>query len=215
MNEQIRNQGLTFIRKKKIATLNQLATLFNCSVRTVQRQMRSWGVLTSYNKNCRYYTLPDIPQYNNYGLWHCHDVSFSKHGNLKDTIVQIVQKSESGISGSELGLIVKLNARSFLSHFRDDPRLKREQNGIRLIYFSSNPAVYQCQKEQLKKCQVRQPSDAEAVAILVELIKHPDLTIESLCIRLRNQNLTIGSEMAERFFAFHGLEQKKTPHSQH
>jgi len=52
----------------------------------------------------------------------------------------------------------------------------------------------------------------EAVAILVEKIKHPALSVEELCRRLRRRKLSVEPEMIRNLFARHGLAVKKTPH---
>ena len=59
-------------KKFKVLTLAQVSKSNECSIRTVQRQFAALAVLRSYNKNSRYYTLPDIPtiQYSwNLVLW--------------------------------------------------------------------------------------------------------------------------------------------------
>jgi hypothetical protein len=57
------------------------------------------------------------------------------------------------------------------------------------------------------------PSDSEAVAILVETIKHPELTVENLCVELRKKKYRIAPETVRNLFAYHGLTVKKTPPS--
>jgi hypothetical protein len=58
----------------------------------------------------------------------------------------------------------------------------------------------------------REPSESEAVAILVEKIKHPGLSVEESCRRLRRKKLLVEPEMIRNLFARHGLSVKKTPH---
>ena len=48
-------------KKLKVLTIIKLTAILMCSERTIQRRLKIWGTYTSYNKNCRYYTLPDIP----------------------------------------------------------------------------------------------------------------------------------------------------------
>ena len=55
------------------------------------------------------------------------------------------------------------------------------------------------------------PSDIEAIAILVETIKQPDLNIEKLCAQLKAQKYNITPEAVRNLFAYHGLPIKKTP----
>ena len=57
----------------------------------------------------------------------------------------------------------------------------------------------------------REPTPFEAVAILVEKIKHPALSHETLSRRLRKQELFVEPEVIQNLFVRHGLEVKKTP----
>jgi len=55
------------------------------------------------------------------------------------------------------------------------------------------------------------PSDIEAIAILVETIKNPHLSIDQLAVKLQKNNYRISSERIENLFSYHGLSIKKTP----
>ena len=59
----------------------------------------------------------------------------------------------------------------------------------------------------------RLPTDFEAVAILVEKIKHPALSNEALGRRLRKQKLFVEPETIHNLFVRHNLALKKMPHS--
>ena len=47
----------TLIRRKKIVTLDDLASSLHCSKRTVQRRLTRLKTIRSYNRNGQYYTL--------------------------------------------------------------------------------------------------------------------------------------------------------------
>jgi hypothetical protein len=78
---------LQIFRKEKVITIKRLVDLLHCCERTVQRHLRKWRTYTSYNCNGRYYTLPDIPQFDEYGLWGYRGIFFSRNGNLRHTIL--------------------------------------------------------------------------------------------------------------------------------
>ena len=55
-------------RTRKIITIDELANLLGTSLPTARRRLKAWNALTSYNKNGRYYVLPDVPQFDAHGL---------------------------------------------------------------------------------------------------------------------------------------------------
>ena len=103
MNE---NRVLEKFRRQKIITIGQLVKWLKCSVITARRRLKKWQVYTSINNNGRYYTLPQIPVFNENGLWRYRKVLFSKHGNLKQTIVALITESEKGLSAVEIAELV-------------------------------------------------------------------------------------------------------------
>lgn len=202
-------------RREMILTLAGVADLIDSSIYTARRRLKEWGALTSYNQNGRYYTLPDVPTFDADGLWQRRGVFFSRYGNLKQTVVELVHRSPAGLDVREMRSLVGLDPRSFLSAFAKHPQLKREKTRGRFVYYCSDPSVYtqQRQRRWALNTKGRQPTPAEAVAILVEKIKHPALSTEALARRLRKQNLSVSPEIIQNLFLRHDLTLKKTPHS--
>lgn len=202
-------------RREKILTLEEVAGLIDGSIHTARRRLKEWGALTSYNRNGRYYVLPDVPDFDANGLWQHQGACFSRHGNLKRTVVELVRRSPAGLDGAELGALLELEPRSFLSAFARHPLLRREKIRGRFVYFSSDEAV--CDKQRQRRrtlnATARQPTPSEAVAILVEKIKHPDLSHGELSRKLRKQKVSVEPETIGNLFALHGLAEKKTPRS--
>ena len=112
---------------------------------------------------------------------------FSKHGNLKQTIVALITNSPKGLSAVEIAGIVDLTPNSsFISRFKNVPGVQREKHQGRFVYLSDRPEIYGRQKHRwgLSHGNADFPTDAEAVVILVELIKHPGIGIEQLAGRV-------------------------------
>ena len=194
MNEKI---ALEKIRRQKIITIDQLIKLLTCSVSTY----------TSINKNGRYYTLPQIPVFDENGLWQYQTVLFSRHGNLTNTIVELIRTSGKGLSAAELAGIVKLTPNSsFFSRIKNVPGVRRERHQGRFVYFSERPEVYSRQKHSWSAADL--PTDAQAVIILVQLIKHPGIGVEQLAGKASQHDRQIAPEAVGRFLEFHGLLKK-------
>ena len=100
---EVEKEVLQKFHTQKVLTVAQLKSLLHCSVPTVRNHLKSWGTLTSYNHNGRYYTLPGIPQFNEYGLWNYKNIRFSRFGTLKETVIHLIEASPHGLSAAELG----------------------------------------------------------------------------------------------------------------
>jgi hypothetical protein len=77
-------------KNKKVVTIVVLAAWLSCSIATARRRLKAWRAYTSYNHNGRFYTLPEIADFDDNGLWRHQGVFFSKHGNLKRTLAYLV-----------------------------------------------------------------------------------------------------------------------------
>lgn len=202
-------------RREMILTVAGVADVIQSSIYTARRRLKQWHALTSYNQNGRYYTLPDVPTFDANGLWRRHGVYFSQYGNLKQTVVELVHRSQAGLDAGELRSLLGLDPRSYLSAVAKHPQLKREKARGRFVYYCSDPALYDKQRQRrwALNTKGRQPTPSEAVAILVEKIKHPALSTEALSRRLRKQNIFVSQEVIQNLFLRHDLTLKKTPHS--
>jgi len=202
-------------RRRKILTLGEVAELIQSSVHTARRRLKQWRAHNSYNQNGRYYTLPEVPEFDANGLWHWRGVFFSQYGNLKQTVIELIRRSQAGLDAGEMRSLLGLDPRSFLSAFADHPRLRREKTQGRFVYYCADPSVYaeQQQRRGALSTKGRQPTPFEAVAILVEKIKHPSLSNEALSRQLRKRKLFVEPETIHNLFVRHDLAVKKTPHS--
>lgn len=203
--------ALEKFRRQKIATIDQLVKLLTCSVITARRRLKKWRTYTSINKNGRYYTLPQIPVFDRNGLWRYQTVLFSKHGNLTKTIVELIRTSQKGLSAVELADILDISSNSsFLSRIKNVPGVRREKHQGRFVYLSDHPAIYSEQKNRwdLSSSTADFPTDAQAVIILVQLIKHPGIGLEQLAGNVSKQDKQIAPGAVRRFLQFHDLLKK-------
>jgi len=209
------NEAIKVFKKRRTMTVQELSKLMECSVPTIRKRLTRWRVYTSYNRNGRYYVMPETPKFDKKGLWNYRGIRFSRFGTLKQTVIQLVNTSETGLSASEIGLLVGLNPRSFMLQFRDIPEIRREKIEGKYIYFSSLDKEYFAQKEKREKASgerlLQLPSDSEATFILVDIIKHPGTTMKDSVRRLRRKGMTVGEITIRNLLDFHKIALKKTP----
>lgn len=204
-------QVLDRFRRQKIATIEQLVKWLKCSVMTVRRRLKEWRSFTSINQNGRYYTLPQVSVFNPNGLWRYQRVLFSKHGNLKQTVVALITNSARGLSAVEIARLVDLAPNSsFISRMANVAGVQREKHQGRFVYLSERPEIYTLQKYALASGRQGAGvlSDQEAVMILVELLKHPGIGIEQLAARVSKQGQWVEPEAIRAFLELHDLVKK-------
>jgi len=203
----------TFARKK-VLTIEQLGNLLQCATITVRRRLKQWSAFTSINKNGRYYTLPQIPVFDEKGLWRYQSVLFSNHGNLKQTMIELIRRSNAGMSAAELAPVLDLEPSSYLfTQLSKTTGIKREKHHGRFIYFADNIERYHQQKQDRALPWpegISFPTDAEAVLILVEFINNPGADMAQLSRKVKKHGRQIAPAVIENFLQSHDLL-KKTP----
>ncbi len=210
---------LKFFQSKRVMTTEELIAISKWSIPTVRRRMKGWHAYTSYNQNGRYYTLPAIPKFDQYGIWKYKKIFFSQKGNLKQSLINLVERSMTGRSAIESSNILGISAHTLLSHlYKNQQVIEREKHNGLYIYFSKNPDIYKKQKiERGKNLQNEAketlPQDADSVIILAELIKHLKDTVEQLTRRVRRRGIRVSTEKVRNLLDYHNLL-KKTRDSQ-
>lgn len=211
MNPDIVKSTLKVFRKEVVLTVEELSNLHNCSVITARRYLRRWGTCTSYNKNGRYYVLPEIPVFDVNGLWCFREVRFSRFGNLKQTILHLVENSLEGLDASSISELLGFDSHSLLSRLDAASVLRREKYEGRFVYFSAETTALKKQTEK-RRVLLEKPggilADAVAILVLVERIKHPRLDLSRLTERLQKQGLVVDLPAIRDFFFHHGLLKK-------
>lgn len=208
----VERRALGEFRRRRVLRVVELAELLSCSVPTVRKRLKGWKSYTSYNHNGGYYTLPEVPQFDAVGLWKYRGVFFSRHGTFLRTVQYLVEHSEMGLDASEIGGVVGVPRRSFISRLPLMPEVVREKREGRYVYFSAEPERGERQKwlreESARRGVARIPADAEAIAILADRMRHPDSSYEQTMRRLRRSGVRVGVGAIEALLAYHGIEKK-------
>lgn len=137
----------SLFQRKKIATLAELKEAVNTSAAmTVFRKLKALGYQTSYSQHGKYYTLTDIPEYDDQGLWFYRAAHFSRDGNLLATAQRFVEDARTGITASELRNVLQVEVKQALLHLYREKRIGREQIGGRYVYLSRDSGVQLNQK---------------------------------------------------------------------
>jgi len=211
MDAMDENTIFTTFDQKKIMTIENLTEMMQCSTITTRRWLKKWNSYTSINKNGRYYTLPHIPEFNEDGLWKYKTVLFSKNGNLKQTIVWLIRQSPIGLNAVEISEKVDLPpSSSFFSQLTAAKDITRKKHDRRYVYYHGS---HEDVSRQIQRRTFNLPivtgnlTDAEAVVLLVALIKKPDIEIEELTA-IVSKGRPINTMMVHHFLETHDLLKK-------
>jgi hypothetical protein len=126
---------------------------------TVFRKLKELSYRTSYSHRGSYYTLDEIPRFNELGLWSFRSVWFSKCGTLLATAEACVEGSDAGYYADEMENVLHVGVKDPLRKLVQDERLGREKIAGRYLYVSPSPSR---RKQQLS---ARQVHEAEPVTL--------------------------------------------------
>jgi hypothetical protein len=135
------------LHERTIATMEELKAALQTDVYlTVLRKLRQIDYITSYSHCGRYYSIKELADFDNDGLWQFGPARFSTYGTLLATAEAFVNLSDAGYYSDELDSILGVGTKeTMLSLFRKG-RLSREQHGGRYLYYSS---ILKEQKRQI------------------------------------------------------------------
>jgi len=200
------------LEKTKVFTINELASFLSCSIPTARLKLKLWQSYTSYNQNGRYYALYNVPKFDKNDIWCLNKICFSKHGNLKKTIIYLVNNSIEGLSGKQLGSILKLEPQSFLHHFKSIPGIQREKHEGIYIYFSDKPKIYKLQRENRYKNKIsyaqHKLSNHDAIIILTSIIRHNGIEVNKIMELPEVRKSNISRYAIENFLEAHNILKK-------
>jgi hypothetical protein len=108
---------------------------------TVFRLLADLAYRTSYSHRGRYYTLDEVADFDEDGLWSYESVWFSIYGTLLATAEAIVEEGEFGYFVDELDNVLHVGTKDALRKLVGDGRLCREKVEGRYLYCSAESVV--------------------------------------------------------------------------
>lgn len=199
--------------KEKVLTKEQLFERCGFSNMTAWRILSEHGYISSYNFNAKYYTLIDIPVFDQNGLWSYGKVRFSQYGALTNTVVELVFNSRFGLEKNELQKLLGVNPIPILSKLYHKGKLHREKVGGLFVYVRTDKDGQRTQlsNRQAKtrhSPQERLPESERIIAVLVELIQRVELQPQQLARRLARKGIQITLAEIRAIFQHYHLVKK-------
>jgi len=208
------NDVVNYLQQVKVAQTITLAKLFNCSKRTIFRRLKAHGYLTSYNMNGSVLTLPEIPIFNDKGLWIYGGAGFSIWKTLIKTIQNVIESSDAGLTAGECKSLLHVNVYNHLTTITKSGIIFCDKRLWGSVYYSINKQIREQQsknremkeKERLPK-KLRVSKD-EIIRILVVALKHHETSIKKLMPLLVLENIQVDEKVVEWIFDKYQIKKK-------
>jgi hypothetical protein len=200
--------------QQKVLTKEQVLKISGCSNMTAWRMLKTLGYISSYNFNAKYYTLADIPVFDDHGLWSHKNARFSRYGSLTKTLISLINSSSSGMEINALQETLGVYVSPVLTNLFHQDKLYREKIGTRFVYFGKEEKTCQAQlNKRRSKIEIIEPCSLPEpkliIAVLVELIQKVEFHPKQLIRRLSAKGVKIKSAEIEAIFQHYQLRQKK------
>lgn len=136
-----RNEILAeLLHERTVATLDEMKDALDTNVDvTVFRKLKQLNYITSYSHRGKYYSLKDIAEFDEDGLWQYCSIFFSNHGTLMNTAAAFVEASDAGFYADELEGRLFVEVRETLARLYKKGRLSREKLSRKYLYCSADP----------------------------------------------------------------------------
>jgi predicted metal-dependent HD superfamily phosphohydrolase len=202
------------IRRMSIADMAALFEVLGTRSRmTVFRRLKEIGYRTSFTHAGRWYTLADLPEFDELGLWFHRDAGFSTEGTMKETVAAHVERSLDGRTHAELQHVLRVRVHNTLLDLVREGRIGQAHFGAVHLYVSADPALA---AEQLARRQelahvleeaLRTLSTEETIEVLAEALRAasgiPDAA--TVAARLAARGVRIEPRLVQRAFDAYGL----------
>lgn len=201
--------------KEKVVTIEALKNMLDTDFsKTVFRYLKEIGYLSSYNNAGKFYTLPNIPRYDDYGLWHYEAASFSRFGTLKSTISSMIDGSHEGFTHGELKQLLRCRVQNTLNDLIKNNIVSRESiNGL-FVYTSADrkKVVDQIsQREEKSRIGKSQGVGIELpiiIEILLELLRLSIWDTKTISRNLHIRKVTVTEPQVKEVLRHYNLKKK-------
>jgi len=205
-------------RRRPVAEIDALFhTLATRSRMSVFRRLKEVDHLCSFTHAGRYYTLADIPLWDEHGLWFHQGIGFSRAGTLKETVAVDVGGSEAGRLHGELKRLLHVRVHNTLLGLVREGRIGREAFGRLHLYVSAEAeraAGQLARREELVQAAAEAAASLSStlvIEVLVETLQAGDWAVapSEVAARLTARGVLVSPEQVRAVFARCGLDAEK------
>lgn len=202
------------IRKDQIQTFENILSKIYCSPITLRRDIKAIGGITSYTHRGKYITLPDIPVFNEFGIWFCKDIGFTKFKNSFDLIVNIINSAEKGITREKIEEILSIKISKQIQILLSQNRLHRVKLGAKYLYLSEKLAKDKKHQLQVLDIDIEEYYDrkikiVDLIALLKAVLTEHKIDMNNLKKLSKKYSLDVPIKKVEQLILKYDLLSKK------
>ncbi len=173
------------LQSKKVMSLKQIRHKIPDRPRSsLFRDLNKVELLTSYSHAGQYHVLKSMVKFNSNGLWFYEQISFSKYGTLKNTLVEIISNSPTGMTQKELKTLLRIQVQNPLTLLIKSKLLQRRLLSEKVFVYLNNDET-QAQGQWQKRVELNEksvsitlPSETIIIDILLEIIRGHERIID-------------------------------------
>jgi hypothetical protein len=214
------------LQQHRVATMKTLCGELDVSHMTVVRACKKYGYLSSINRKATFYTLHDVPRFDRDGLWLHHDICFSQHGTLLETLVRLIQNAPAGFTVAELEQRLRTRVGNLLSRLCGQQAVTRCFTGRQAVYLAIDGPRQQQQRDARERHRSESPVPAPinpaaesafpprcdvilVLEVLIQIIKRPQADAHAVARELRTNGRKITGVQVQRVFDFYSIKKKR------
>ena len=203
-----------------VMTMEHLKLTTGRSKDSIIRDLKNIGYCTSYNARGKFYTLCNIPEFNDLGLWKHRDAYFSSRRTVLDTAEYLINTSISGYTHDELRQVLGIEIHNSLYQLVTKGRITRSQVGTQYVYFG-HENINEQQKSRsdipivpiARKKRKRVHPDMKlglVIDVLIAVLRGHD-TISAACTHLSEIGSSVTEQQVRTVFHHYDIGKKNYP----
>ena len=203
-----------------VMTMEHLKLVVERPRESILRDLKRIGYYSSYNANGKFYTLSNIPKFDELGLWKYQDAYFSSKRTVLDTAEYLINTSTSGYTHRELRQILGIRLHNSLNQLFTKGRVMRHQFGSENVYFGHENINDQLSKRGIlaivpiaRKKRKRVHPDMKlglVIDVLIAVLRGHD-TISAACNHLRKIGSSVTEQQVKTVFHHYDIGEKNSP----
>jgi len=207
-----------FCLKQQVVNMNALSKILQTKSRmSIFRRLKEIGYFSSFSHAGKYYTLTNIPQFDENGLWFHQEIGFSQFGTLKATIIELVCGSSAGLTHLELSQLLRIKVYNSLLDLVKTGMVGRERMEKSFLYVAQehDKATEQINRKRTATAEsvkdVTVISDTIVIEVLIETIHAGRIEISPSLVtkRLTNRGILVANKQVEQIFKQYGIPLEK------